>query len=249
MSDLDRVLGRRKPIKETTTASAIPVVATVPSSRHVKRPFKSDDRKKHARLISGVIGMRESDGDVESTSSEDALIPKDAEESDGTERSAQGINVKTPTFKKDDPDSPKDEQEQLLSPKAALVAPDVTPNSMTEIDPSEVPGPASTSFRAADAAEAPTPTATPASIGQQDKFTNTMDTLLGRDRTQPAAPPQGQPNPAPAMESFQPPPISPEAAAAMFSSGAIDPLKQGQPMPDPVVTDAKQVCEAFRKFC
>lgn len=249
MSDLDRVLGRKAPIQEVTTASAIPVVATVPSSRHVKRPAMADDaerKKKHARLISGIIGMRESDA-VDSTSNDDSLIPKDAEESDGTERSAQGINVKMPKFKKDDPDSPKDEREQLLSPKAALVAPDVTPNSMTEIDPSDVPGPASTSFRAADAAQAPPPTAAPSSIGQEDRFTHTMDTLLGRDRTQPSTP-QGRPTPPPTMES-QVPSISPEAAAAMFSSGPIDPLKQGQPMPDPVVTDAKQVCEAFRRFC
>jgi hypothetical protein len=249
MSDLDRVLGRRVPIQEVTTASAIPVVATVPSSRHAKRAAMADDverKKKHARLISGVIGMRESD-DVESTSNEDSLIPKDAEESDGTERSAQGINVKTPKFKKDDPDSPKDEQEQLLSPKAALVAPDVTPHSMTEIDPSDVPGPSATTFRAADAAEPPPAASTPVSIGQEDRFVNTMDTILGRDRSNPAPPAASRP-PTPTMESSATA-ISPEAAAAMFSSGAIDPLKQGQPMPDPVVTDAKQVCEAFRRFC
>jgi hypothetical protein len=248
MSDLDRVLGRRAPIQEVTTASAIPVVATVPSSRHAKRPALAGDeerKKKHARLISGVIGMRESD-DVESTSSADSLIPKDAEESDGTERSAQGINVKMPKFKKADPDSPKNEEEQLLSPKAALVAPDVTPHSMTEIDPSDVPGPTATTFRAADAAAPAPAAAAPASIGQEDQFTHAMDALLGRDRTNPA-PPSTRP-PTPTMES-QASPISPEAAAAMFSSGAIDPLKQGQPMPDPVVTDGKQVCEAFRKFC
>lgn len=247
MSDLDRVLGR-KPIQEVTTASAVPVVATVPAFRQTRRPVKKDDdenRKRHARLVSGVLGMTEAE-----TSDNDSLFPEDAEETDGSERPTSGIRLKKPEFSQRNPDSPKDEQEQLLSPRAALVAPDVTPDSMTEIDPSDVPGPKGTSFKVGDTATE-APATAPAALdtvlgGGQDKFTSTMDTLLGHDRRQ--QPMQRPPSPAsPATMETQA--ISPEAAAAMFiapSGEAI--LAQGKPMADPVVGDGKTIFEAARRF-
>lgn len=205
---------------------------------------EDENKKKRVKIISGVIGMRESGEDqFDDDEEKGSLIPKDAEQTDGSESSNPGVNVARPKFKKNDPDSPKGGEEQLLSPKAALVAPDVTPDSMTEIDPSEVPGPSGATFSASDAARPAQPPSPAPSAPGSDQFTNTMDTLLGRNRSDGASRP-------PSMESVQTASaLSPEAAAAMFASQAGDPLKPGQPMPEPVVGDGKKICEAFRRFC
>lgn len=240
----------RKPIQEVTTADAIPPVAAMPAFRQIKRPAlakNAQGKRKHNQLVNDVIG-KSSVVEDSSTTDEESLFPEDAEESDGTDRLNQGINVRTPKFKQADPDSPKDKEEQLLTPRAALVAPDVTPESMTELDPSDVPGPSGSSFKASDAAAQPTqaeptPGAPAADLGGTDRFIGTMDTLLGRDRTQPMTPPTAQRPPT--VESR----MSPEAAAAMFNAPSGDAiLAQGKPMADPVVSDGKPIYEAFRKF-
>lgn len=252
MSDLDRVLGRRVPVRETTTADIAPVM--VGGGPGAKRPGlvkkKGDDKEKQRRrAISGVLGtLGESEEEEhEDSQDEDAgVIPKDAEEMEDGRHDPSGLNLKEPQFKKKAPDSPQDEREQLLSPKAALVAPDVTPDSMVEIDPSDVPGPEGETFRAVDTAPPQPPSAAPEPPGAgADRFTNTMDMLLGRTRS--TAPAQSGGQPPPTMESA--PSISPEAAAAMFTSQVGDPLRQGQPMPDPKVGDGKAVLESFRRFC
>jgi hypothetical protein len=70
----------------------------------------------------------------------DAVIPDDAEKINSGDQTAQALNLKKTKENPPDPDQPKGSEEKLLTPRAALVAPDVTPQSMTEIDPSEVPG-------------------------------------------------------------------------------------------------------------
>lgn len=255
MSDLDRVLGRR--LSETTTADIAPVM--VGGGPGAKRPGlvkkKGDEKdKQRRRSISGVLGVlgESEEEEYEKSQPEEAVIPKNAEEMEDGRTDPSGLNLKEPKFTKKAPDSPKDGTEQLMSPKAALVAPDVTPDSMVEIDPSEVPGPSSEeTFRVSDTAAPPPPPPEPDPIAapgtQQDTFTTAMDALLGRSRSpQPVPTPGGRPVPPPAMESA---PVSPEAAAAMFTSQVGDPLKQGVPMPDPKVGDGKAVCEAFRRFC
>jgi hypothetical protein len=273
MNDLDRVLGRSVPLRETTTTGDVaPVMSGGGMNGRPKRPGlvkKKDDDAKAARgrAVAGVLGSIgeavEEDEYEEASEQRDGVIPKNAEELEGGRQDPSGLNIKTPEFKKRDPDSPRDEKEALLTPRAALVAPDVTPNSMTEIDPSDVPGPEGTSFKASEAAaEAPAPGPTPAAIGeptppeapgigQQDTFTTAMDTLLGRSRQAASAPtPGGRPAPPPAMESKQP--ISQEAAAAMFTTGSEVSgdalLRQNQPMPEPTVGDGKRVFESFRRF-
>jgi hypothetical protein len=268
MSDLDRVLGRSVPLRETTTTGDIaPVMTGGGMNGRPKRPglVKKGDDKARRRAVSGVMSVigeaAEEDEYEETTEQTDGVIPKNAEELDGGRHDPSGINVKTPEFKKRDPDSPKGDAETLMSPKSALVAPDVTPNSMTEIDPSEVPGGDGETFKAPDVTiEPPSPGPVPADIGApapeagpgQDTFTTAMDTLLGRNRQPAAAPAQARPVPPPTMES-KAPPISEEAAAAMFaapvegvSGDAL--LRQNQPMPEPKVGDGKRVFESFRRF-
>lgn len=265
MSDLDRVLGRSVPLRETTTADIAPVMVGGGPGVRPKRPGlvkKKDDRNRR-RAIAGVLGATmeaaEEDEYEEATEQRDGVIPKNAEEVEDGRTDPSGLNLKTPEFKKKAPDSPKDDREALMSPKAALVAPDVTPDSMTEIDPSEVPGGEGETFKAPDVTiEPPSPGPVPPNIGEptpgepaapqtgQDTFTTAMDTLLGRNRQPAASTPQ-----APAMESQHT--ISPEAAAAMFtapvegvSGDAL--LRQSQPMPEPKVGDGKKVFESFRRF-
>ncbi len=248
------------------TGSVAPVMTGGGMNGRPKRPglIKKDDEKRRRRAIAGVLGATmeaaEEDEYEEATEQRDGVIPANAEELEDGRSDPSGLRLKEPKFKKANPDSPKDDQEALMSPKAALVAPDVTPNSMTEIDPSEVPGGEGETFKAPDVSiEPPAAGPVPADIGApvpapgQDKFTTAMDTLLGKSRkpapsdgSQQAAPPP----PAPAMESQ---PISPEAAAAMFtapvegvSGDAL--LRQNQPMPDPKVGDGKKVFESFRRF-
>jgi hypothetical protein len=268
MSDLDRVLGRSVPLRETTTTGDIaPVMTGGGMNGRPKRPglVKKKDAHRTRRAVAGVLGTigeaAEEEEYEETTEEREGVIPKNAEELEDGRSDPSGLNLKKPEFKKATPDSPKNEKEALMSPKAALVAPDVTPDSMTEIDPSEVPGGEGETFKAPDVTREPiAPSPVPPSIGEpvpgapaataapgQDTFTTAMDTLLGRDRTQAQAP---RPAP-PTMESKQP--ISPEAAAAMFTAPVDAPsgdvlLKQNQPMPEHKIGDGKQVFESFRRF-
>lgn len=254
MSTLDRVLGRQ-PIQEvTTTGDIAPVMGTVPASRSIKRPKLARDiakKKDRSSLVKSVIGRtdesEEAEYEEEEEHGDDSIIPTDAKKIKDFGMGVSALELKEPKLTKRGPDAPQEDDEKLLSPKAALVAPDVTPHSMTEIDPSDVPGPSGTTFKAADV-EAPAPAAEmPSAAPGTDTFTNAMDTVLGRQRpSQVPRSAEGQ-VPPPTMESAAPP-ISPEAAAAMFSNGN-DQLKQGQPMPEPKASDGKQVCESFRRFC
>jgi hypothetical protein len=271
MSDLDRVLGRSVPLRETTTTGDVaPVMTGGGMNGRPKRPglAKKEDEKRRRRTIASVLGATmeaaEEDDYEETTEKQTGVIPANAEELEDGRSDPSGLRLKKPEFKQSNPDSPKDSREALMSPKAALVAPDVTPDSMTEIDPSEVPGGEGETFKAPDVSTAPPEAGpVPADIGApmpaepgQDTFTTAMDTLLGKSR-KPSAPGRAQAAPAsaapppPAMESA--PAISPETAAAMFaapvegvSGDAL--LRQNQPMPDPTVGDGKRVFESYRRF-
>lgn len=266
MSDLDRVLGRSVPLQEvTTTGDVAPVMTGGGMNGRPKRPgLAKKEKDRSRRAVAGVLGAigeaAEEDEYEDSTEQRQGVIPANAEELEDGRSDPSGLRLKKPEFKKSNPDSPKDDRETLMSPKAALVAPDVTPDSMTEIDPSEVPGGEGETFKAPDVTiEPPAAGPVPADIGApvpepgQDRFTTAMDTLLGKSR-KPSPPEQAAPAaPAqPAMESKQPS-ISPEAAAAMFaapvegvSGDAL--LRQNQPMPDPKVGDGKKVYESYRRF-
>jgi hypothetical protein len=256
MSALDAVLGR-KSVTETTTASAIPVVATVPSSRQTirgrGRPDEDAEKRQKSRRAStmrAVLGESQEDG---------AVIPDDAEELKGAAIDPSGLNLRdTEEIEpKKKVDAPKDDTERLLTPRAALVAPDVTPESMTEIDPSLVPGhSSSTSFRASDVESEPsTGVRGPASPGAAHQSEIAMNILMGRQKPSQGTQPAGH-NTRPAETAYEsaPPvmpqvqPISESAAEAMFSAGQVDVLKQNQPMPDHKQGDGQPIFSAFRRF-
>jgi hypothetical protein len=251
-NSLEYVLGRGK-LNEVTTTSAVPVVATVPSSRRTARSRPQDDdddddNKRHKRrsLISSTV--RAVLGETHDENN--AVIPDDAEKINSGDQTAQALNLKKTKENPPDPAQPMGSEEKLLTPRAALVAPDVTPQSMTEIDPSEVPNQGNTQrFKTSEMTappEAPPMTAPEAPTGGF----NAMDILLGRSHA-----PQRQTghmsggmNPPVQSESQQP--ISEADAARLFSHGTSpqDSVKQGQPMPDHVPGDGKTVFESFRRF-
>ena len=228
MSTLDRVLGRKLG-EATTTGDVCPVVATVPAWRHASRK----DRKRKKSGVAGVIGEAV-------TQEDDEIIPEDAEEAEEADfNAAMGINVRTPREKEEDPDAPQGEEEKLMTPRSALVAPDVTPDSMTEIDPADVPGKGMGKvFRAADLEPQLSPDQPE---DHSDPAVSQMDVILGRQR--------GSPN-GPGTPPMGAPAVTEAAAAAMFATGAVgDVLKQGEAMPEPAAAiDSKKVCEAARRW-
>lgn len=234
MSALDRVLGR-KLTETTTTGDIAPVMANVPTWQHMKRRKDAEGRrKKQSSDVAKVVGESQAD---------DEVIPSDAEEADeGDFNSAQGVHVPKPKEQPKAPEQPTSDEEKLLTPAAALVAPDVTPDSMTEIDPSKVPGRSGgQSFRASDLSA-------PAQQAQQpgertDPGVSQMDILLGRQRSNTANGPGSPPPTQPVMTE--------DSAAALFSSvSSEDLLRPGIEVPPPIHgrVDAKTVCEAARKF-
>lgn len=232
MNALDRVLGR-KLSETTTTGDVAPVVATVPTWQHIKRK-KDGEKKKPSGDVASVIGE---------TREEPTVIPNDAEEAEeGDFNGAQGVNVPKPKEAKANPDQPATEEDKLLAPQAALVAPDVTPDAMTEIDPSQVPGRANgQSFRASDLN--PQPQTQPGQDDRTDPAVSQMDILLGRQRNTPNGP--GSPPPTQ-------PVMTEDSAAALFNATQKSPdelMAAGVEVPPPTGrVDAKTVCEATRKW-
>lgn len=234
MSALDRVLGRK--LNETTTTGDIaPVMASVPAWQHIKRNKDEESRrKKKSSEVAKVVGESQEEGDV---------IPSDAEEAEDSDfNAAAGVHVPKPKEPKKNPDQAASEEEKLLTPTAALVAPDVTPDSMTEIDPSQVPGKSGgQSFRASDLNAPPQQPQQPGD--RTDAAVSQMDILLGRQRSNT---PNGPGSPPPTQ-----PVMSEDAAAAIFNQKSGDELLQpGVEVPPPTQgrVDARTVCEAARKF-
>jgi hypothetical protein len=111
-----------------------------------------------------------------------------------------------------------------MAPSVALVAPDVTPDALEPIDPSEVPLPP----EAARDAQVPSHPAPAPTDG-----VNPMDVLLGR-----TSPKSGPPvNPAAGVA----------AAESMFQM-ASSALTPGEGMPSHQAGDAKKIIESYRRL-
>jgi len=181
----------------------------------------------------------------------EGIIPNDAEEI-----TDMGISVlpKTTNPIKDvvqEPSYPSAEREKLMTPYAALTAPDATPGAMTPIDASKIPGSTAQKFTAAELEKAaPEQEVAPEEIEGPgvDKATRAMDVLLGRTRAGKPATDRADAERAGAITS--------EAAA--YAALRVDPpgmaetvgaaMVPGTPMPEPTVGDGKVICEAFRKY-
>ena len=190
----------------------------------------------------------------------DNLIPDSAEDIDAGEHV---ITARLNPIKDvvQEPSYPSGEKEKYLTPYAALTAPDATPEGMSPIDPSKVPGvtPASKFTWSELEKVTPEPSAeAPASPTGGDTAVNTMDVLLGRERTgAPAKDLAGMEatgviateEAALAALGIQNPAIV-EAAAAKAAAALmpnVDPTGESM-MPEHKTADPKKVYEAARKW-
>lgn len=204
-------------------------------ARRPELPRRSKRRDVQRRTAAAIMGM----GEAQDPEDEEAIIPGDADEVDNYGGPAGYKTDREKVQADQEPENPltpdssgtEDETGELISPNAALVAPDVTPHTLEPIDPSQVPAP-----KPAPAAPSPAP----AQAARQE--INPMDVLLGRKSGSQAMPPE-----------MTAPPVTAESAQATINAtlgvgGPGDLLGQGKEMPPPAPGDAKKVMEAFYKF-
>ena len=211
-------------------------VVPVPGGALPTRVFKhrQDQSRFYGRRTSAVNRM------LGEASEDEGIIPDDAEPIASTGALTDRSGVKPVKDVVQEPSYPYGEKEKLISPVAALTAPDATPDAFKPLDPSLVP-----SAKTAQVF-------TVKELGQsngigQDQAVTVMDTILGRSR-QPSVPGQ------------QTAPITTESAAraalgiqASFSPGfsaksGAELLREGQQMAPPKVADSKTVCDVLRRF-
>lgn len=238
--------------ESTTTGDIAPVetgapLLSNPSATGAKRripTMKPNDKKKlRNRMVDRLVGIKEDrDGSV---------IPDDAKEVQTIEKSDHGLNLDTPEIPGQKIRNPYSGEEPLILPAASLVAPDVTPEGLFPLDPSQLPGADQGKAPQGPAATAP---ATPGAAGGDAA----LKVLLGK----PAAPAaSGIAGPTPDLattsdkmstESVNLPPGIPSPAqvaaadAPVASGNAL--LATNQPMPDHEQADIKGVMEAYSRF-
>ena len=257
MSLIDQLIGR-KPVAEDY--SVPPVLAgkqqrPVPSrSQPPKEDAKIAARRAAVRrqsVLASIMGMTESE--------EEGIIPTDAQELDTENFGAVIPGVKKdPLPKAGGPAEPtgcqNPGQEELIQPFAALVAPDLTPNTLKPIDPSRVPQPPRPPMPQMPAAQpqqsAPLPQG---SVGYAGR--DVMDMLLGRQNNGPQPAPNSRPPYYQQEESIA-------MAESLAASMAVDEseikakvaasLTTADPgtclMPNHKEGDGKTVFNSFRRF-
>ena len=264
---VDQVMGRASVVNEDDCVPVPGGAVTRRSfrdrmvqSRQRPEPEGEEDEQREARRqedesmsadLRAVLGEAEDQG---------SIIPQNAEEVD----SAYHVITARMNPVKDvvqEPSHPSGEKEKYLTPYAALTAPDATPEAMTPIDPSRVPGAASASkFSWNDLEKAtpePPPEAPSASSGV-DMAVRAMDVLLGRDRASEPARDQREfartgavatEEAALAAMGVENPVLAEAAQAKAAAALSANPDPAGETlMPEHKAGDPKKVYEAARKF-
>jgi hypothetical protein len=213
-------------LSETTMAGDVPPVMTatpamVNPATAAKRKVPVGTKKKdmRSRMASRIIGE---------DSRDDYVIPDNAKEVDTLEVAGDGLtNIKKPELPGEKPKNPYSGEEPLILPAASLVAPDVTPEALYPLDPSQIPG--------ADAGKAPSSAPQPAPMAPAQPFGATapspgtpsspaLDLVLGKE-------PQMSTEALMAKLPGIPAPGSVAAMEAETSAGGIT-LGQGEVMPE-----------------
>jgi hypothetical protein len=229
MSTLDQIIGRT-PVQEDdppvqTARPRTPARAGTPTDKEEK---KLRDRARRSSTVAHIIGMSESD--------EESIIPDDAKPVDPYSSDAIPGMRETPSLNSASPSEPSvtaPNGEELISPTAALVAPDVTPKVFQLIDPSMVPAPPKPAGPPPGA-----PTVTP----PQPAGHGALDTILGRN-TQPSA----SQIPPVTAESFMQT-INPLEIKSKVAEKLVPSLSGGSAMPEHQEGDGKTVYAAFRNI-
>lgn len=235
----------------TSTGDVAPVmtgapVISNPSATGAKRriPTSSPEkqRKLRNRVAAGIVGHLEED------SRDGYVIPDDAKEVSKLEVAGDGLSsMSAPEIPAQKVKNPYSGEEQLIMPAACLVAPDVTPEAIFPLDPSQFPG--------GDRGQSPT-NAQPArssypgiAAPQPAPASPTVDLMLGKS-------PGAQPAIAqPSAESLlsRLPGIPSASAIALEESAAtastvIAAQQPGIPMPEHRAGNASAIMDAFSQF-
>lgn len=201
-----------------------PVLGNRSRATQLRREVRTDRHHRQRRIAAQIMGMSESE-------EETGIFPNDAKEVENPGASYGSMKTDDTNLKKEQTNGPtnpyhdgESSKEPLMAPSVALVAPDVTPDALEPIDPSEVPLPP----EAARDAQVPSHPAPAPTDG-----VNPMDVLLGR-----TSPKSGPPvNPAAGVA----------AAESMFQM-ASSALTPGEGMPSHEAGDAKKIIESYRRF-
>jgi hypothetical protein len=204
-----------------------------------RRPNPREMVRRHEpqmRAAAAIMGMTEDVGM--------SIIPDDAEEIEAM-TGTSGLKIKdqrTPKSPEREPGVPVDSQaeeepEEVMTPKDILVAPDVTPELFTPIDPSDVPEPPQ-----AAAPPQPQKFEAPAHGG-----IDPLEVLLGRRSTR-TTPGEGQPSAVPQPENVVTAESVQAAVNVSLGVGVGDVLGRGRPMPDPTPANPTKIVEAMRSF-
>ncbi len=250
---IDQIMGFSRPIRED-----VPVPCACIPTRTLR------DRMNKERLPLDGDGKSETEEDLRADvravlgeAEEEKIIPDDAQPIDDVGRNI--ITTKLNPIKDvvQEPSHPYGPKEKYLTPYAALTAPDATPEGLSPIDPSRVPGQgvaqAFTWDELKKAGE--TPAAAPASTPIPTPAVNPLDVLLGRQPTAKSAEEFGKQGTVTTEEAalsaagISNPIVEEEAKAKAAAALVANPDPTGASlMPDHKAADTKTVCEIARRF-
>ena len=233
----------------TSTGDVAPVmtgapVISNPSATGAKRriPTENPDRQKKLRnrMAAGITGQLKED------SRDGYVIPDDAKEVTKLEVAGDGMTaVKSPEVPGQKIKNPYSGEEPLILPAASLVAPDVTPEAIYPLDPSQIPG--------GDRGQAPSNAPAnryPMGASRPGAANPVVDLMLGK--TPGAATPPAQPMSTESALSRLPGIPSPSAVALEETMGMNETLAAAQqpgiPMPEHKDGNPRALMDAFSRF-
>lgn len=239
---LDRVLGNttEKSLPETrrpaekSVREDVPVPCALPRTTFRDRLRQSRQKKEDSSHLRRALG--------ENADPKASLIPSDAE---GVNSVGEPFERKLKPVKNVvlEPRDPYAEKEKLMTPAAALVAPDVTPEATTPLEP--LPTAGSRSFRTSDAEHEEPALANP------PVNKSALGALLGRPSPSQQLEPDAVMSEDRAYALLGVPSPQQMALQEQVQAGAgvpADPLQQGQPMPEHRASDGRAVYDTFRRL-
>jgi len=230
----------------TATGDIAPVmtgsqVISNPNATGAKRRIPTSDtdkqKKLRNRVVDGIMGRLREDRDG-------AVIPSDAEEVKSFDMNDHGLDLKQPEIPGQKIKNPYSGEEPLILPAASLVAPDVTPEAVHPLDPTQLPG----ADRGTRPSSAPSFGAPGAPGGQHAPAqpSPALDILMGKPS---GAEPSAPTTPSMSAESALSHLPGIPAPGAVASPGGQALMAANQPMPDHKPNDGgKTILEAFSRF-
>jgi hypothetical protein len=237
MGLVDQLLGQKPLVREDTPALWARPQRPTPARREPPQDEEEEKLRKKAAcqrsVVASIMGMTESD--------DESIIPDDAEQVDTLTGGEHIPGIRSDPLPS--PEGPSEpgattnvSGEELIQPTAALVAPDITPNAMRPIDPSQVPAAPQRPMPPPSVAAAQAQGAEEAAGGAR----GVMDLLMGRQNSAPQ--PEG------AMAESMVAAMTHPAVVKQRVAEALVPGEAGGTMPRHQEGDGQSVFRAFRQF-